>query len=85
MYSFNMSIVPSLWLKFIIVPVPKGDNKDPSAPLNYRGITLLSCVSKVYTALLNKRITNYVEHTNLFVEEQGGFRKGRSLVETPFW
>ena len=49
MYSFNMSIVHSLWLEGIIVPVPKGNNKDLCAPLNYRGIYVFSCVSKVYT------------------------------------
>ena len=47
---FDCSLVPSVWLKSIITPIPKNAQKDPYTPLNYRGIGLLSCVSK-YTHL----------------------------------
>ena len=48
---FTHSLVPSDWLKGLIAPIPKGAGKDPCVPLNYRGITLLSCVSKTYTSI----------------------------------
>ena len=50
---FTHSCVPNLWLKSLIAPVPKGKDKDPNVPLNFRGISLISCVSKVYNGILN--------------------------------
>ena len=43
---FENGMVPSMWRKALIKPIPKGSAKDPYVPLNYRGISLLSCVSK---------------------------------------
>ena len=51
---FTHGYIPDVWLKSLITPVPKGKDKDPNVPLNYRGISLISCVSKVYSGLLNK-------------------------------
>ena len=81
---FNLGLVPSLWLKAIIVPVPKSATKDPCVPLNYRGISLLSCVYKLYSGVLNNRIMNYLEDLDFFVEEQNGFRRGRSCQDHLF-
>ena len=47
---FEKEMVPDEWLEGIIFPIYK-DN-DRRNPLNYRGITLLSVVSKVYTSIL---------------------------------
>ena len=80
---FNYSVVPSVWLKGIISPIPKG-NKDPYVPLNYRGISLLSCVSKLYSAFLNKRIVEYCNILELFPDEQNGFRKDRNCEDHIF-
>ena len=44
---FDSSFVPSIWLKSVVSPIPKSGTKDPHTPLNYRGISLLSCLSKV--------------------------------------
>ena len=52
--------------------------------MNYRGITLLSVVSKVYTSILNERLSKWCEENNIIVEEQGGFRKGRGCVDQIF-
>lgn len=43
---------PSKWCEGIILPIykNKGDVKNPE---NYRPITLLSCVSKLFTSVLN--------------------------------
>ena len=49
---FDSGLVPSLWLKAVICPVPKSSTKDPFVPLNYRGISLLSCICKVYAQVL---------------------------------
>ena len=53
--------IPELWSKGIIFPIFKdGERKDTQ---NYRGITLLSIVGKVYTFVLNKRLTGWSETT----------------------
>ena len=81
---FESGIVPTIWLKSIINPIPKDSEKNPYVPLNYRGISLLSCVSKVYSSLINKRITSYCNISDLIVDEQNGFRSGRSCEEHTF-
>ena len=44
--------IPSIRAEGIIVPIfKKGDNSDPE---NYRGITLVSCLGKLFTNILNK-------------------------------
>ncbi len=80
----NNCILPSVWLKSIITPVPKSASKDPYVPLNYRGISLLSCVSKLFSSIINQRIQNYMENNNLFVDEQNGFRRNRSCQDHVF-
>ena len=69
---FDKGIVPSIWLKAIINPIPKGSSKDPYVPLNYRGISLLSCISKTYTSLINEQINKFCEQNDLLVDEQNG-------------
>ena len=52
---FSSSQFPSEWTKAIIIPLhKKGDVNNPD---NYRGISLLSVVSKVYTHIINSRLT----------------------------
>ena len=40
---FNRSIVPSIWNKCIINPIPKSSATDPRDPLSYRGIATGYC------------------------------------------
>ena len=76
--------MPSDWRKAIIIPILKDPSSDKRTPLNYRGISLLSCISKVYSALVNKRLTCYLEEYNLLADEQNGFRKDRSCEDHIF-
>ena len=78
---FDTGILPSIWRKAMISPIPKDDTKDKRIPLNYRGISLLSVVSKLYSAVLNNRLLNYMENEHLLAEEQNGFRRKRSCEE----
>ena len=56
---FASAKFPHEWSKAIIIPLfKKGDVKDPG---NYRGISLLSILSKVYTHIINSRLTLWVE------------------------
>jgi hypothetical protein len=57
---FDCSIIPSLWRKAIICPILKDENTDKWIPLNYRWISHLSCISKLYTSFVNKRTSKIV-------------------------
>ena len=81
---FNYGLTPSIWLKSIITPIPKSSTKDPYIPLNYRGISLLSCVCKGYSNILNQRAMTYCEELNIFADEQNGFRHDRSCTDHIF-
>jgi hypothetical protein len=73
---------PASWCKSIVIPLFK--KGDENLPDNYRGISLLSIVGKVFTAILNKRVYNWAEEGNKLSEEQAGFRKGYSTVDHIF-
>jgi hypothetical protein len=79
----DSGVWPTDWSIGLIVPIykNKGSTDDPS---NYRGITLLSCASKLFTALLNDRLTKYLDYTGLLGEEQTGFRSGYSTTDHVF-
>ena len=81
---FEQGVVPFIWRQAVITPIPKGRDKDIFTPLNYRGISLLSTVSKVYSSILNSRLSEYLETCGVLCEEQNGFRKGRSCEDHAF-
>ena len=59
----------------------KGSLDDPD---NYRGITLLSCLGKLFTSCLNNRLSNYIEALGILGEDQAGFRSGYSTLDHIF-
>ena len=48
---------------------------------NYRPVSLLSVVSKVFEKLVNNRIVDHLEKCGLFSDFQYGFRSSRSTVD----
>ena len=54
-------VIPSEWSKGLIVKIPK--KGDGSVCDNYRGITLLSVPSKVFSRVLIQRIQEGVENS----------------------
>ena len=80
----NICKVPSIWQKAIISPVPKSAMKDPHVPSEYRRVSLLSYVGKNYSQVVNNRIVSYCEITDLFCDEQNGFRKSCSCEDHIF-
>lgn len=73
--------IPTSWKHAIITPIPKSISSDPRVPLNYRGITLSSCMYKLYGSILNRRLSEWADTHGLLVDEQNGFRGGRSCVD----
>ena len=80
---FDTGILPDSWLEGKIRPIfkNKGDQSDPE---NYRPITVLSYLSKVFTSVLNNRLTKFLDSTGGLNENQAGFRKGYSTIDHIF-
>ena len=62
------------WHTSIISPIHKKGSK--MNPDNYRGISLLSCFSKFFCAILNKRLLDYVINKQILSKAQLGFVPG---------
>ena len=72
--------VPKEWGRAIICPIFKaGDRQDCK---NYRGISLLTHISKLYERILEKRLRKSAE--KVLGEWQYGFRPGRSTMDLIF-
>ena len=84
---FNLCFIsghsPVDWDLSDIKPIPKKD-KDPRDPLQNRCITIMCCVAKVYSKILNIRIQKYLEEGEILVDEQNGFRACRSCIDHIF-
>ena len=79
---FQNGYFPSIWTNGIIVPLLKKgslNNVD-----NYRGITLLSTLGKLFTRVLNNRLMFWADSHSILMDAQAGFRKGRSTVDNTF-
>ena len=71
---FETGYFPESWSKACIVPVfKKGDKSDPN---NYRGISVISCLGKLYTSVLNKRLLNWDKNNDIITDAQFGFKPG---------
>ena len=81
-YMFQNSIFASEWQKSLISPIFKKGNVNLCS--NYRPITLTSLLSKLYTGILNNRLTLYTVNLNIIPEEQAAFRKDYSTIDNIF-
>ena len=78
--SFKTNTVPSKWKVATIVPVFKsGDTKNVG---NYRPIALTPTPCKLIERIVHKHIFNFINHHNILTPHQGGFRPGRSTINT---
>ncbi len=81
-------VLSQLWVKGITADTfnlavihPLHKPGDPTDLGNSRGISLLSCVSKLYESLLKTRLEAFLEGSNAIAPEQGGFRACRECAE----
>lgn len=65
----------------MIVPIGKGKTSVSTEPLTHRGLGIQSCLYKLYSLLLTRRLSIYFEDKGLLHESQNGFRKGRNCIE----
>lgn len=79
---FEGAAYPDTWREGLIVPLyKKGDPLDPN---NYRGITLLSSLGKIFSSVFTKRLNNWIEKRDLLVSTQCGYRAGFSTMDNLF-
>ena len=87
MKMFNVILasgyLPDSWSSGWIVPIykNKGSKIDPN---NYRGISLINCICKIFTSLISIRITKYCDSVELLGNEQADFRKNYSTCDHIF-
>jgi hypothetical protein len=72
---------PTRWADGDVVPLYKGKGSNRLDPGNYRPITLLSVVGKLFGLIINKRLVTFAEATDLTADEQGGFRAFRGTPD----
>ena len=75
--SLELCVYPSTWKIARVLPIfKKGDKNDPS---NYRPISLLSTVGKVFERVIHKYLHNFLVSNDLY-KYQCGFLPNNSIV-----
>ena len=75
-------VYPLAWSIGIIKPIFK--NGDENEPGNYRGITLLNVMGKIFTTIIRDRLMDWAEESNCLSDVQFGFRQGRRTCDPIF-
>ena len=70
------STVPTDWKVSRVCPVPKVNN--PTSISEYRPISILPILSKVFERVIFQQITEHIEASFIYDSKQSGFRKGHS-------
>ncbi|GFU59795.1 probable RNA-directed DNA polymerase from transposon X-element [Trichonephila clavipes] len=76
---FKNNYFPNAWKTAVVIPILKPE-KDSALPSNYRPISLLSCLSKVYEFVLLQRLNQHCAAANFIIPQQCGFRPKCSTV-----
>ncbi|GFT08123.1 probable RNA-directed DNA polymerase from transposon BS [Trichonephila clavipes] len=76
---FKNNYFPNSWKTAVVIPILKPE-KDSALPSNYRPISLLSCLSKVYEFVLLQRLNQHCTAANFIIPQQGGYRPKCSTV-----
>ena len=78
----DTGIFLEVWSDGLLLPLyKKGSQFEPD---NFRGITLLSTIGKLFTHILNQRLDKWAENYGIYVEAQNGLKKGRGTVDSAF-
>ena len=77
--SLSCGIFPQKFKKAILKLIPKPDTS-PKNVKNFRPISLLELVGKVYEKIINKRLRKYAEENNIFHDNQYSYREKRGTT-----
>ena len=79
-YIFNLSLskgkFPDDWKSARVCPIFKSGKRDECA--NYRPISILSAISKIFEKLVFEQLSRYLTTNKILTDYQSGFRKGFS-------
>ena len=75
-YIFNQSLLTGVFPIAIISPIFKSESK--LACNNYRPISVLSVVAKVFEKLISNQLSTFLETRGLLTRQRAGFRKKNS-------
>uniref|UniRef100_A0A670HYS7 Reverse transcriptase domain-containing protein n=1 Tax=Podarcis muralis TaxID=64176 RepID=A0A670HYS7_PODMU len=75
----NSGKVPYSWKHAIVVPIFKRGH--PNVPSNYRPISLLSIIGKLYAHFLSSKLTTFLNEHNILSEAQAAFRENHSTTD----
>ena len=79
---FESGNIPDSWGNSIICPLhKKGSLFDPN---NFRGVSLINTICKMFTNILTSRLDKWTEKFNVIHESQAGFRRQYSTVDNIF-
>ena len=80
---FDTGFIPESWVVGNIIHVykNKGDSNDTN---NFRPITLVSCLGKLFTSILSERLSKYSDDFFVMHENQCGFRQGYCTIDNLF-
>ena len=78
---YTENLFPETWRMAVTIPIPK-PFKDHSSPLNFRPISLTSCLCKLLEKMINARLVWYLEKEKCISPAQSGFRRGRSTTDS---
>ena len=79
---FEMGHFPEEWSEGYIIPLHKKGSINEVE--NFRGITLLSTLGKLFSRTINNRLSEWAEKYFILIEAQAGFRPGMSTVDNIF-
>lgn len=74
--------IPEKWQQSILWTIHKKGSADN--PENYRGISLLNSIYKIWANVLLARMEKAADKQNLLPDTQAGFRKGRSTIDNVY-
>ena len=73
-------IYPKSWKESFTIPIYKsGDKNDPN---NYRGVSLVNCLPKIFNTILNNRLIKIIE--DQLSNSQFGFRENHRTADSIF-
>ena len=78
----NTGEYPYQWVTSVIQPIYKSGNRN--LPNKYRGISLISCIRKLFTRIINDRLKKWAENSKVLCKEQFGFQKGKRTTDALF-
>ena len=78
--AYKIGYFPDQWKSANIKMIPK-PGKDERIVKNFRPISLLPCLGKVFERIIAYRLSSFMEKRNLFSKYQAGYRKGRMTTE----